>query len=83
MCVFQFRLYDSNLMFTADSYTYQCQYLYNCAPTPPLTQKQSTDSKLGFMFVVAWAIQKSATTASSRQQEIDMMCLCIEYYRYT
>ena len=46
---FQFRLYDSNLMFTADSYTYQCQYLYNCAPTPPLTQKQSTDSKLGFM----------------------------------
>ena len=49
MCVFQFRLYDSNLMFTADSYTYQCQYLYNCAPTPPLTQKQSTDRKLGFM----------------------------------
>ena len=34
-------------------------------------------------FFLAWAIQKSATTASSRQQEIDMMCLCIEYYRYT
>ena len=46
---FSVPLYDSNLMFTADSYTYQCQYLYNCAPTPPLTQKQSTDRKLGFM----------------------------------
>ena len=34
-------------------------------------------------FFLAWVIQKSATTASSRQQEIDMMCLCIEYYRDT
>ena len=26
----------------------QCQYLSNCTPTPPLTQQQSTDNKLGF-----------------------------------
>ena len=27
----------------------QCQCLNNCAPTPPLTQQQSTDNKLGLM----------------------------------
>ena len=27
----------------------QCQCLNNCAPTPPLTQQQSTDSNLGLM----------------------------------
>ena len=26
-----------------------CQYLSNCAPTPPLTQQQSTDNKQGLM----------------------------------
>ena len=27
----------------------QYQYLGNCPPTPPLTQQQSTDNKLGLM----------------------------------
>ena len=27
----------------------QYQYLGNCPPTPPLTQKQSIDNKLGLM----------------------------------
>ena len=27
----------------------QCLYLTNCTPTPPLTQLQSTDNKLGLM----------------------------------
>ena len=27
----------------------QCQYLSGCAPTPPLTQQQSTDNKVGLM----------------------------------
>ena len=28
----------------------QCQCQSNCAPTPPLTQQQSTDIKVGSMF---------------------------------
>ena len=27
----------------------QCQYLSNCAPTPPLTQQSSIDNKLRLM----------------------------------
>ena len=27
----------------------QYQYLGNCPPTPPITQQQSTDNKLGLM----------------------------------
>ena len=33
----------------ARSYVDQYQYLGNCPPTPPLTQQQSTDNKLGLM----------------------------------
>ena len=34
-------------------------------------------------FFLGLVIQKSATTATSKQQEIEMMCLDIEYYRNT
>ena len=32
-------------------------------------------------FFLGLVIQKSATTATSKQQEIEMVCLGIEYYR--
>ena len=32
-------------------------------------------------FFLGSVIQKSATTATSKQQEIEMVCLGIEYYR--
>lgn len=40
---FYFQL--KRIIFTSD----QCQYLINCAPTPPLTQQPSTDNKCGLM----------------------------------
>ena len=36
-------------MTLASKKTDQYQYLGNCPPTPPLTQQQSIDNKLGLM----------------------------------
>ena len=41
--------------------TDQYQYLGNCPPTPPLTQQQSIDSKLGLMLGLGrgrWAVAR-------------------------
>ena len=36
-------------MFTSLVFLDQYRYLGNCPPTPPLTQQQSIDNKLGLM----------------------------------